>query len=667
MLALAFAGLVAQTTAHLNQVTVYSGGGCTGNSVFASTDVSANYCFEGLGGASFGGFGSTCGQGGGFVTTWSGGNCEGSSQTFSFPEGCQTIPFVPTNLTIWEWAFESPEYSPVIRYPKEKLGSYINAITKERLDFADVKLKATLLSAALVNEYGLQPGDTVSLFSTNTIWYPVVMWATLRAGACVNGASPAYNVEEMTHALQTAGTKFVLTLPNAIEAARAACAAVGIPERNIFLLEGEHAGFTSIQDLIELGKYCTEPAVHPLPAGKTNRDVCAFLNFSSGTTGLPKAVILSHHNIIAQCHQLRQLQVVPPGERYKILAVMPLFHITGLVRFCNYPVFMNGDSIMLPSFTMDSMLKAIVEFNVPELILVPPILIRMVRDPIVDKYLPDLQRIVKRWSSGSAPIAPEIIQLLRKRFPDTGFRQGYGGTGKSLSLSVEEDEANNCAESTACISCHPPTHYDYKYASTTGLLVANTVAKVLDLNDPTKELGPNETGEILAKGPQIALGYLNNPKASAETFDKDGFFHTGDVGHFDDEGLIHIEDRIKEMIKVKGQQVAPAELEDLLLGHDLVEDCAVLGLQDMYAGERPKAYVVLKQGVKPSEEVGRKLLAFVKERKVRYKWIQEIEFAEVVPKTPTGKTLRRVLKAKDREEGRKRGVVVVDEREKAKL
>lgn len=274
----------------------------------------------------------------------------------------------------------------------------------------------------------------------------------------------------------------------------------------------------------------------------------------------------------------------------------------------------------------------------------------MVRDPTVDKYLHDLRRIVKRWSSGSAPTAPEIIELLRQKFPDTGFRQGYGAT-----------------ESTACISCHPPTHYDYKYANTGGLLCANTVAKVLELDNPDRELGPNETGEICAKGPQIAMGYLHNPTATEKTFDKDGFFHTGDVGHIDKEGLFHIEDRIKEMIKVKGQQVAPAELEDLLLGHELVEDCAVLGIADNYAGERPKAYVVLKQTVSANEAVGKTLLEFVKAKKSRYKWLVEVEFTDVVPKTPTGKLLRRVLKTKDREKERIRGIFARDERERAKL
>jgi len=279
---------------------------------------------------------------------------------------------------------------------------------------------------------------------------------------------------------------------------------------------------------------------------------------------------------------------------------------------------------MMTKFDFEDMLKAIIQHKVEELILVPPILIRLVKDPIVQRYLTDLQRTVKRWSSGSAPISPEIIALLQSNFPETGFRQGYGAT-----------------ESTACISAHPPTHYDYKYATTGGMLVANTVAKVISLDDSSQMLGPNETGEICARGPQIAMGYLNNENATAETF-QNGFLHTGDVGYIDGEGLLHIEDRIKEMIKVKGQQVAPAELEDLLLGNDYVEDVAVVGVPDDYSGEKPKAVVVLKAHVSPNEALARELMDFVKEKKVRYKWLVELEFQESIPKSPTGKLLRSV-------------------------
>ncbi|KAH9809189.1 putative 4-coumarate--CoA ligase 5 [Teratosphaeria destructans] len=557
---------------------------------------------------------------------------------------------VPEDVTTWQWAFESAKYSSVTASPKHKLGSYINAATKERLDFSEVKQKATQLSAALIRDYDLKPGDTVSLFSTNTIWYPVAMWATLRAGGRVNGASPAYTFDEVSHALRTASTKFVFTLPSSLSVAVQAAAQVGLPKSNIFLLEGEAEGFVSLRSLIGIGGSPEQaPPPYKLPRGKSNKEVCGYLNFSSGTTGRFKAVMLSHHNIIAQCHQLRQMQVVSPGTKYQMLAATPLFHITGLVRSCHYPVLMNGNAVMLPAFNMETMIRAIIEYQVEELILVPPIIIRMVRDPVVDKYLPDLQRIVKRWSSGSAPTAPEIIRELQKRFPATGFRQGYGAT-----------------ESTACISCHPPSHYDYKYAHTGGLACANTLIKVIDIDDPQKELGPNQTGEICAKGPQIAMGYLDNPSATAETF-RNGWLHTGDIGHLDEEGLIHISDRIKEMIKVKGQQVAPAELEDLLLGHELVEDCAVLGIPDLYAGERPKAYVVLKPGVHPSADVGQRLLAAVKGKKVRYKWIQEIEFIGTIPKSQTGKLLRRVLKTSDRDPSRAKGLSVRDSAEPARL
>ncbi|KAI0130533.1 4-coumarate-CoA ligase [Xylariales sp. AK1849] len=560
---------------------------------------------------------------------------------------------VPTEITTWEWGFESTEFSP-IHHASSSLGGYSNAVTKERIDFAEVKEKATRLSTILVRNYGLKPQETVSLFSTNTVWYPVAMWATVRVGGRVNGASPSYTVEEMVHALKIAEAKFLMTLSSSLQVAVAAAEQVGIPMSHIFLLEGSAPGFTNIQELISQYRDEGHTAVpsYRIPPGKTNKDICGYLNFSSGTTGLPKAVMLSHHNVIAQCHQLRQLQLLPSdGSGYRILAMTPLFHITGLVRFCHYPVFVNGHSIMLPKFTMDQMLRSIIEYRVEELILVPPIIVRVVRDPIVDKYLQDLRRIVRRWSSGSAPCSPEIIEQLHAKFPDTGFRQGYGAT-----------------ESTACISSHPPSHFDFKYARSGGMLMANTVAKVISLEDPRQLLGPGETGEICAKGPQIAMGYLGNEEATRESFDDEHFLHTGDVGHITGDGLIYIEDRIKEMIKVKGIQVAPAELEDALLGHPDVEDCAVFGIPDAYSGERPKAYVVLKDGVEPSQEVAESLINLVKHRKVRYKWLTEIEFTGSVPRNATGKLLRRLLRQKEGEIGRERGLCVRDVRfETAKL
>ena len=327
--------------------------------------------------------------------------------------------------------------------------------------------------------------------------------------------------------------------------------------------------------------------------------------------------------------------------------MLPLFHITGLVHQLHLPILLNAEVIMLPSFSMPTMLSTISEYKIKEVLLVPPILIRLVRDPIVDDY--DLS-CIERFSSGAAPLSEEILLLLQKKFPNTGFKQGYGMT-----------------ESCSCITAHPPTLYDYKYAHAVGTICASTTVKIL--KEDGTEGGIDEPGEILANGPQIVMGYLNNDAATRETFDAEGYLHTGDQGSIDQHGLVRILDRLKEMIKVKGTAVAPAELEDLLLGHAKIEDVAVLGISDEYAGELPKAYVVLRKDVletESPEKLGRELLAYVRDRKVRHKHVKEIEFTDVIPKSASGKILRRVLRDKAR--GSERGVVVRDAvAEKSKL
>jgi 4-coumarate--CoA ligase len=474
------------------------------------------------------------------------------------------------------------------------------------------------------------------------------MFGVIRAGGVVSGASPAYNTEEMTYALKTADAKFLFTVPGSMDVAAAAAKAAGIPKEHVFLLEGTHAGHTNMAELLKIGQSYGETGQieqFRLPPGKKNSEVCGFLSFSSGTTGLPKAVMISHANVMGQCFQIRQLS---PTSLKRILAVLPLFHITGLVHQMHLPILLNANVYMLPAFSMEAMLQTVQDYKLEEMLLVPPILIRMVRDQkTLAKY--DLSSL-KRFSSGAAPLSAEILQLLEKTFPGTGFKQGYGMT-----------------ESCSCITAHPPEKYDYSYAFRVGSIVANTEVKIVD-PDTGKECGLNEPGEIWAKGPQIVMGYLNNDKATRETFDKDGFLHTGDIGSIDKENFITITDRLKEMIKVKGIGVAPAELEDLLLGHEDVEDTAVLGVSDDYAGERPKAFVVIQQGKRGNaEQVGKKLIQYVKDKKVRHKWVVEIEVVDEIPKSPSGKILRRVLRDLQKDKGRK-SVVIRDNREQgAKL
>lgn len=292
---------------------------------------------------------------------------------------------------------------------------------------------------------------------------------------------------------------------------------------------------------------------------------------------------------------------------------------------------------MLPAFSMEFMLDVITTYRIEELLLVPPILIRMVRDPIVDKY--DLS-FIKKFFSGAAPLSKEIIQQLQVKFPGTGFKQGYGMT-----------------ESCSCITATTLEHQEWQYAHTVGTVCASTEIKIIDENG--NELGIDQPGELLARGPQITMGYLENEKATKETYLEDGFMRTGDQAMISAEGIVTITDRIKEMIKVNGIGVAPAELEDFLLGHKFVEDVAVLGIPDDYTGEVPKAFVVSKPGSPNQKELGEVLLDYVKKNKIRHKWLKEVEFMEAIPKSASGKILRRLLK-EHMKDGTGRGIIVKD-------
>lgn len=248
---------------------------------------------------------------------------------------------VPRDITTWEWLFESATYSPLKRFSDKEQGGFTDAITKQRLSWQEVKDTSTWLSTALVKKYGLKEGETVSLFSANTVWYPIAMHATLRVGGRVSGASPAYNVEEMTYALQKADAKFLMTHKDSMEVAIKSAKNAGVPKENIFLLEGEMDGFKNIKSLIKEGKEAGDQVPYwTIPKGKTNFDICGFISFSSGTTGLPKAVMIAHQNVIAQCLQVTQ---ITPSDHKRVLAVLPSFHITGLVHVLHLPLLINAE------------------------------------------------------------------------------------------------------------------------------------------------------------------------------------------------------------------------------------------------------------------------------------------------------------------------------------
>ncbi|KAF2008866.1 CoA ligase-like protein, partial [Aaosphaeria arxii CBS 175.79] len=528
---------------------------------------------------------------------------------------------VPKKSTIWEWLFEPPS-SFLRSVRKESSGGFSDAQTGRRISFDVLKQYATALSTRLSQEFTLLPGENVAVICENSIWYPVAVFAALRLGATVTALSPEYGPEELVYALKIARSKIVFIDGVSFEAAHSATKQLGIPTSSVVRLDwvAEHS---NIESLVDEGlKFAPVPAFS-LPIGGNSETTCAFLSFTSGTTGLPKAIIISHRNVIAQAYQV--LSVTRPGPAQKLLGVLPLFHITGIVHILQLPVLLGQEVILMSKFTMQSMLDAVAKYRCEELWLVPPLLIRLVNDATVGGY--DLSS-VKQFNTGAAPLAPEIIAKLGEAYPQVAIRQAWGMT-----------------ESCSCLTVTPPEHQTYANAHTVGKVVAGTTLKVIDVEDG-QEMGVGEVGEILARGPQVTIGYLQSGKGIVAIADDDGYLHTGDLGSIDEHGFITIHDRIKELIKVKGIGVAPAELEDVLLSHEAVQDAAVVGMPDDYSGEVPKGFVVLKPGAKAS---ARQLQDLVRERKARAKWLTGgVEFLDVIPKSASGKILRRKLRDKVR-------------------
>ncbi|CAI6095961.1 unnamed protein product [Clonostachys chloroleuca] len=298
--------------------------------------------------------------------------------------------------------------------------------------------------------------------------------------------------------------------------------------------------------------------------------------------------------------------------------------VTGLVHLIQLPPASGQDLVIMTTFDMKAMMEVIVRFRCTELWLVPPLLIRLLNDRTAQGY--DLSH-VEQFNTGAAPLTDQVIQQLAKRFPNIRIRQAWGMT-----------------ETTSCLTLTPPDLMTWENASKAGKLAPGTSVRFAD-PETGETIPTGGTGEIWAKGPQVTAGYLNRPTETASSYRKDGFFRTGDLGSISEDGFITIHDRLKEMIKVRGHAVAPAELEDLLLGIPAVADAAVIGIPHEYSGEVPRAFVVVHNHIAPSELVAEQISSFVKARKPKYKSLAGgIDFVESIPKSPSGKILRRALK-----------------------
>ncbi|HVF28843.1 MAG TPA: 4-coumarate--CoA ligase family protein [Pyrinomonadaceae bacterium] len=456
---------------------------------------------------------------------------------------------------------------------------------------------------------GMTKGDVFAILSPNVPEYAVAFHAVASLGGIVTTINPLYRADEVTHQLKDAGAKYLLTVPPLMDTAREAASQSEVEELFVF---GEADGATPFAALM------TGDGVVP-PIEITPREDVVVLPYSSGTTGLPKGVMLTHRNLVANVLQIEAAGL--DDENDVFVCVLPLFHIYGMVAIMNLGLYTGATIVTLPRFDLEKFLHVVETYGVTLAHIVPPIVLALAKHPEVDKH--DLSKL-KTIFSGAAPLGESLTRACVERLGCV-VKQGYGMTETSPATHIS------------------PTNPDENKFGSVGVCVPNTECKIVDI-ETNNELGVNEEGEICVRGPQVMKGYLNRLDATAQTIDAEGWLHTGDIGYADADGHFFIVDRAKELIKYKGFQVAPAELEAVLLAHPSIADAAVIPCADDEAGEIPKAFVVLK-----SEVACEELMTFVAERVAPHKKIRRVEVIEQIPKSPSGKILRRVLVQRERE------------------
>lgn len=582
------------------------------------------------------------------------------------------MPFTPP-AWVPKLPFDPPDSIPVSdflldeNYGRHPLGYSNNpftcGLTGKTYSSLEVKERVDYLARGLAKELGFQPNQgtewdkVIAVFSVNTLDTLPLAWATHRLGGLQTPANAAYSAAELEYQLKNSNAKALFTCAPLLETARQAAKSSNIPDNRIYILElPEQAtagidtqGRKTVNDFIREGQKLDR--LEPLKweqgdgAKKT-----AFLCYSSGTSGLPKGVMISHRNVIANTMQIGTFEKPTRSKMIKdvrnqsdytenVLGLLPMSHIYGLVVICHASIYRGDGVIVLPKFEFQSTLEAIQNNKINTLFLVPPIIILFTKnEKVLAKY--DLSS-VRGIFTGAAPLGQETAEDLQKIFPSWKIRQGYGLTETCTvvtSSSPEDIWFGSSGSILPSIECR---------------IVTPEGKEVTNYDEP---------GELLVKSPAVVLGYLNNDKANAETF-QDGYMRTGDeaVVRKSPNGNEHIfiVDRIKELIKVQGHQVAPAELEAHLLSHPAVNDCAVIQIPNEKTGEVPKAFVVKSPNVGLEENdriLARDIQKFVEKHKARYKWISGgIEFVDEIPKSPSGKILRRLLRDKEKEKRRKAG------------
>jgi acyl-CoA synthetase (AMP-forming)/AMP-acid ligase II len=519
---------------------------------------------------------------------------------FRSPYPDVTIPDVPLHEFVLERAAELGDRPALV-----------DGVSGRSISYAQLAQSVTQLAAGLARR-GFKKGDVFAIYSPNLPEYATAFLGVSRLGGINTTINPLYTVDELANQLNDARARFLLTIPAFLEKAREAAHKANVEE--VFVI-GEAEGATPFAALFDA-------SAEPPPVSIDPKEDLVVLPYSSGTTGLSKGVMLTHRNLVANLCQFGILGHNRPDDR--IVAVLPFFHIYGMVVIMAASLRNGSLLVTLPRFDLEQFLQVVQDYRITVTYLVPPIVLALAKHPAVDKY--DLSS-VRLVFSGAAPLGEELERACSQRLGGAPVLQGYGMT-----------EASPVTHSNAI--------RDLKEAKpgSAGLTVANTATKIVDPASG-EALGPGEQGEVCVRGPQVMKGYLNNPDATSAMLTPDGWLHTGDIGYVDEDGFLYVVDRLKELIKYKGMQVPPAELEAVLLSHPAVGDAAVIPSPDEEAGEIPKAFVVLKPQATASAE---ELMAYVGERVAPHKKIRRLEFIDQVPKSASGKILRRVLVQQER-------------------
>lgn len=456
-----------------------------------------------------------------------------------------------------------------------------------------------------LTERGFGKGKVVALMAPNLPEYCIIFHGVAWAGGTITTINPTYTAHEVNHQLLDSGASLLITVGPFLDIARKAAKGTNVTDIAVI---GEAEGATPLTELMGA------PLETQVPVDHAN-DVVV-MPYSSGTTGLPKGVMLTHRNLVANVDQC--LSATEVREDEMCVAFLPFFHIYGMQVLMNIYLGGGGGLVTMPRFDLEQFLSLCEKYRTPRMYIVPPIAIALAKHPIVDNY--DLSCVVQ-VNSGAAPLGGDVADAVGRRL-GTLATQGYGMTELSP------------------VSHMTPLNANRKGAS--GVTIANTESRIVD-PETGKDAAPGESGELWVRGPQVMKGYLNRPEATAETIDADGWLHTGDVGHIDEDGYLFLTDRVKELIKYKGFQVAPAELEAELLTSPQIADVAVIGVPDDDAGEVPMAFVVPAPDASVTLE---SVQQYLDGRLSHYKQVRRLEIVDEVPKSASGKILRRILRDK---------------------